>query len=66
MTDTARPRPFNISITENDQRDLKARLQRARLPNQQEGVAWEQGTSLHYLQVRLQGRCASLWDVGGI
>ncbi|KAL0045730.1 hypothetical protein WJX82_002875 [Trebouxia sp. C0006] len=50
MTINSRPRPFHISITEDDQRDLQNRLQRTRLPDQQEGVAWEQGTSKPYLQ----------------
>ena len=51
MMDNPRPRPFRVSIIGDDQRDLQNRLQRARLPDEQEGVAWEQGTSKLYLQV---------------
>ncbi|DBA80472.1 TPA: hypothetical protein ACH3X2_007400 [Trebouxia sp. C0005] len=57
MTDSPRPRPFRIGITQDDQRDLQNRLQRARLPDEQEGVAWEQGTSKAYLQDLLAYWC---------
>lgn len=63
MTGNPRPRPFRISITEDDQRDLQNRLQRARLPDEQEGVAWEQGTSKPYLQVTQISPLEQVWDL---
>lgn len=64
MTDNPRPGPFRISITEDDQRDLQNRLQRARLPDEQEGVAWEQGTSKLYLQVTQTRTLEQVWGLG--
>ncbi len=64
MTDNPRPRPFRIGITEDDQRDLQNRLQRARLPDEQEGVAWEQGTSKPYLQVMQISLLEQMWELG--
>ncbi len=64
MTDSPRPKPFRVSVTEDDQRDLQKRLQRARLPDQQEGVAWEQGTSKVYLQVTQTSPLEQVWDSG--
>ncbi len=64
MTISSRPRPFRISITEDDQRDLQNRLQRARLPDQQEGVAWEQGTSKPYLQVTQTSPLEKVFELG--
>ena len=51
MTQSAQPSPFQIRIGEADQKDLRSRILQARLPDQQQGVAWEQGISVHYLQV---------------
>ena len=43
--------PLRIEIASQDLADLQQRISRTRLPDQQEGVAWEQGTPSTYLQV---------------
>lgn len=42
--------PFRVQVPEEVLADLRARLERARLPNQVEGVGWEHGTELGYLR----------------
>jgi pimeloyl-ACP methyl ester carboxylesterase len=41
--------PFLIDVPDAVLDDLRARLQRTRLPNQIEGIGWEQGTERDYL-----------------
>jgi pimeloyl-ACP methyl ester carboxylesterase len=45
--------PFRVEVPEADLADLRERLARTRLPNQVDGVAWEQGTELSYLEALL-------------
>jgi microsomal epoxide hydrolase len=45
--------PFTIDVPEAQLSDLRARLQRTRLPDQLEGVGWEMGAELGFMQ-RLQ------------
>jgi pimeloyl-ACP methyl ester carboxylesterase len=42
-------RPFKINIPDADLADLKQRLSRARMPDEIEGIGWDQGTSRAYL-----------------
>jgi pimeloyl-ACP methyl ester carboxylesterase len=42
--------PFTIEVPESTLVDLRDRLARARLPNQIDGIGWEQGTELGYLR----------------
>lgn len=42
--------PFRIDIAQADLDDLKARLRRARLPDQLEGSGWDYGTDLDFLR----------------
>jgi microsomal epoxide hydrolase len=42
--------PFRIDVPDTVLEDLRARLARTRLPNQVDGVGWDQGTELGYLQ----------------
>ena len=42
--------PFRVDVPEEVLDDLRARLARTRLPNQVDGVGWDQGTELGYLQ----------------
>lgn len=51
---TASPTQFQIEVKEGDQQDLQQRLRSTRLPDQQVGVAWEQGTNIRYLEELLQ------------
>lgn len=50
---------FKIDVARQDLADLQQRISRTTLPDQQEGVAWEQGTSSAYLQV-CKGSCAHM------
>lgn len=43
------PRPFSLSIPEDDLEDLKGRLARTRFPDQPAGPPWSFGTDLEYL-----------------
>jgi hypothetical protein len=43
-------RPFRVDVPDRMLDDLRDRLGRARLPNQVEGIGWEQGTELGYLE----------------
>ncbi|MGH8984086.1 MAG: epoxide hydrolase family protein [Acidimicrobiia bacterium] len=43
-------RPFRVEVPEVILEDLRLRLARTRLPNEVEGVGWEQGTELGYLR----------------
>lgn len=63
---TASPTPFQIEVKEGDQQDLQQRLRSTRLPDQQVGVAWEQGTNIRYLEVSrsaMSRRCIVLQQV---
>ena len=42
--------PFRVDVPDDVLDDLRARLARTRVPNQVDGVGWEQGTELGYLQ----------------
>jgi microsomal epoxide hydrolase len=42
--------PFRIEVPDADLHDLRDRLARTRWPNELPGSAWQQGTSLEYLQ----------------
>jgi pimeloyl-ACP methyl ester carboxylesterase len=42
--------PFRIDVTDEVLDDLRARLRQTRWPDQVPGIAWEQGTELHWLQ----------------
>ena len=46
---SAAVRPFTISIPDGDLADLKQRLSRARMPDEIDGIGWDQGTSRAYL-----------------
>ncbi|KAK9812090.1 hypothetical protein WJX73_005666 [Symbiochloris irregularis] len=41
---------FEINVSSEDQSDLRERISRTRLPDQQEGVGWDQGTPSAYLE----------------
>jgi microsomal epoxide hydrolase len=41
--------PYTVEVTDAVLDDLRDRLDRTRLPNQIDGIGWEQGTELHYL-----------------
>src|SRR3954469_4861912 len=41
--------PFRVDVPDDVLDDLRARLARTRVPNQVDGVGWEQGTELGYL-----------------
>lgn len=43
-------RPFTIAIPDADIADLKARLARARIPDQIPGTGWDYGTDMSYLR----------------
>jgi pimeloyl-ACP methyl ester carboxylesterase len=42
--------PFRVEVPDDVLDDLRARLQRTRLPNQIDGIGWEQGTDLGELE----------------
>jgi pimeloyl-ACP methyl ester carboxylesterase len=46
--------PFTVDVPEATLVDLHERLARARLPNQIDGISWEQGTELGYLRGLLE------------
>ena len=46
----AEPRPFRIEVGDEVLADLRARLDRARWPDEPPGAGWEHGTELRYLQ----------------
>ena len=41
---------FRIAVADDAVNDLRDRLEHVRWPDQMEGIGWEQGTELHYLQ----------------
>lgn len=43
-------RPYTVAVPDEVLDDLRARLHRTRLPNAIDGIGWEQGTELGYLQ----------------
>ena len=43
-------REFTVAVPDEVLDDLRARLQRTRLPNAIDGIGWEQGTELGYLE----------------
>ncbi len=47
--DSTAVRPFEIAVSDDVLDDLRARLERTRLPDQLDGVGWDYGTELGYL-----------------
>ncbi len=43
-------RPFGVDVPDDALEDLRDRISRTRLPNQVDGIGWEQGTELGYLE----------------
>ena len=43
-------RQFTVAVPDEVLDDLRTRLQRTRLPNAIDGIGWEQGTELGYLE----------------
>src|SRR4051812_25008189 len=53
--------PFHISISQDTLDDLRARVQRTRLPHAPEDAGWSMGTDLRFMQ-RLAARWADGYD----
>ena len=50
MAGLSTPRPFTVRVPDDVLADLKARLERARFPDEVPGSSWQYGSDLAYVK----------------